>query len=57
MKKLQLHWQIIIGMLLGIFFGIFSFYFVGAVTIENEPDRLPGFLGDENLRKFENSIK
>lgn len=25
MKKLQLHWQIIIGMLLGIFFGIFSF--------------------------------
>ena len=38
------------------FFGIFSFYFVGAVAIENEPDRLPDFIG-ENLRKFENSIK
>ena len=39
-----------------LFSGIFSFYFVGAVAIENEPDRLPSFIG-ENLRKFENSIK
>ena len=33
-------------MFLGIsrFFGIFSFSFVGAVAIENEPDRLPGFI-------------